>query len=351
MDFRGALVFTALVAFNPFLLSHALNLRMYTLLVLWTLLSQWALVALMRGDQERRWRGGQRLLLMGAIALSVAAGLLTQYLFIYCLISLGILVLVMGWRRWLQYGLCLATGGLLAVPWAVWGTRQQLRNRGGSLSQVAGDGNPVVRHVQDLLQTLGDHLVLGRWTAGFDPIAADIKPVAVGVGAIALLFLGICILGIYSRGRYRLLLAGVVLGLGPLLVAWTLNIVGNSYTVGFGWGRTTIVAVPGCLLLISGWILSLSRRWQGVAMGALLALYFVVGVGDQVLRERDTFRTVNEWIEQEPSRSTLVAMNSRAWGNVTRLAHTVDADLPVELLATDSVDLAAALDAAMGSGL
>ncbi|MEL6138675.1 MAG: glycosyltransferase family 39 protein [Cyanobacteria bacterium J06628_6] len=344
---RGGLILAALVAFNPFLLSHALNLRMYTLLVLWTLLSQWALVVLIRGDQERHWQKRQRLWLMAAVAVTVAGGLLTQYLFVYTLASLAILVLAVGRRHWLQYGLTLAAGVVLMLPWALWGTRQQIRNRGGALSQVSAEGNPVGRHLQDILQTLADHLVLGRWTAGFEPIASDIKPAAVIVGLFVVMFLGVCALGLYSRGRYRLLLTSVILGLGPLLIAWGLDIFSNSYTVGFGWGRTTIMAVPGCLLLITGWVTSLSRRWQGRAISGLLALYFAVGVGDQVLRERDAFRTVSEWVEQAPSRSTLIAMNSRAWGNVSKLAYYVNGELPVDMLATNPVELAGAVDTAL----
>ncbi|MGL4497478.1 MAG: glycosyltransferase family 39 protein, partial [Planktothrix sp.] len=40
---RGGLLLTALVATNPFYLFHSLNLRMYTSLLLWTILSAWSL--------------------------------------------------------------------------------------------------------------------------------------------------------------------------------------------------------------------------------------------------------------------------------------------------------------------
>ena len=347
IDRRGGLILAALVGFNPFLLAHALNLRMYTLLVLWTVLSQWALLALIRADQKSRWNGGRRLLLMAGVAFSVAGGLLTQYLFVYCLFSLGVLVLTMGRRHWLQYGLTLAAGVMLMLPWAVWGTRQQIRNRSEALNQVSATGNAALRHGQDILQTLGNHLILGHWTTGFDPIAEPIKPAAVGVGLLVIIFLLVCVVGLYRQRRHQLLLTSFLLGLVPLLVALGLDIVGDTFTVGFGWGRSTIVAVPGCLLLITGWVMQLSRRWQAPMVSGLLALYFVIGAGDQILRERDTFRTVSHWVDQAQSQSTLIAMNSQAWGNVSRLGYYVDANLPVDMLATDPADLADALDRAL----
>ncbi len=345
IDRRGGLILAAMVGFNPFLLAHALNLRMYTLLLLWTVLSQWGLLALIQADQKSPGKNRRRrLLLMAGVALSVAGGLLTQYLFVYCLFSLGALVLAIGRRRWRQYSLTLATGVLLALPWFVWGLRQQVRNRGEALNQVSATGNAALRHMQDILQTLANHLLLGHWTTGFDPIGEPIKPAAVSVGLLVALFLLVCIVGLYRQRRYHLLATGVFLGLGPLLTALALDILSNKFTVGFGWGRSTIVAVPGCLLLITSWVMQLSRRWQAPVVSGLLALYCVVGAGDQILRERNTFRTVNHWVNQSPSQSTLIAMNSRAWGNVSRLGYYVDTTLPVDMLATNPADLAAALD-------
>ena len=45
---RGGLILAALLAVNPFYLFHSLNLRMYGPLVLWTILSAWALLEVIK---------------------------------------------------------------------------------------------------------------------------------------------------------------------------------------------------------------------------------------------------------------------------------------------------------------
>ena len=50
---RGGLIFTALLALNPFFLSHSLNLRMYAPLALWACLSALCLLMLMGIDRSR----------------------------------------------------------------------------------------------------------------------------------------------------------------------------------------------------------------------------------------------------------------------------------------------------------
>ena len=146
----------------------------------------------------------------------------------------------------------------------------------------------------------------------------------------------------------RILATGIVLGLVPLLIALSLDILTNKFTVGFGWGRSTIVALPGCLLLIASWLMTL-RRWQQPVILGVLSLYLVIGVGSFVGRDRNIFRTINTFIE--PEQRTLIAVNSRAWGNVNRLAYHVDGmNKPVDMLMMKPDELAAALETAVDNG-
>lgn len=342
---RGGLILAALLATNPFFLAHSLNLRMYALLTFWAVLGQWLLLLLLDYDrQQRPWRP-----LWLGLAVAVAGGLLTQYLYAYCLISLGVTVLVLGRRHWLRCGSALGMGVLLSLPWVLWGTRQQANNRADVLNQISVEGSPAEiawRHLQDIAHTLANHLLLGHWTTGFKPYGESIKPTAVGVGIGVIIFL------IYSlwqlRRERRILATGVVLGLIPLLVALGLDILTNKFTVGFGWGRSTIVALPGCLLLLASWLMTL-QRWQQPVIAGVLSLYLVMGVGSFVGRDRNIFRTLDTLVE--PGQSTLIAINSSAWGNVSRLAYHIDgSQKPVDILMRSPAELAADLEIAVDTG-
>ncbi|MBE9065373.1 glycosyltransferase family 39 protein [Leptolyngbya cf. ectocarpi LEGE 11479] len=342
---RGGLILAALLATNPFFLAHSLNLRMYALLTFWAVLSQWLLLLLLAYDQQKRpWRP-----LWLGLAAAVAGGLLTQYLYAYCLISLGITVLVLGRRHWLRCGSALGMGVLLSLPWVLWGTRQQANNRADVLNQISVEGSPAEiawRHFQDIAHTLANHLLLGHWTTGLKPYGESIKPAAVAVGVGVIIFL-VFILWQLRRER-RILATGVVLGLIPLLVALGLDILTNKFTVGFGWGRSTIVALPGCLLLIASWLMTL-QRWQQPVIAGVLSLYLVMGVGSFVGRDRNIFRTLDTLIE--PGQSTLIVINSNAWGNVSRLAYHIDgSQKPVDILMRSPADLAADLEIAVDTG-
>ena len=343
---RGGLIFAALLATNPFFLGHSLNLRMYALLTFWAVLSQWLLLLLLDYGGKRKLP--LRSLWLG-LAIAVAGGLLTQYLYAYCLMSLGVAVLVLGRRYWLRCGSALGTGVLLSIPWVLWGTRQQANNRSDVLNQISVEGSPVTiafRHFQDIAHTLANHLLLGHWTTGFKPYGESIKPAAVWVGFGVIVFL-IFVLWQLRKER-RILATGVVLGLLPLVIALGLDIVTNKFTVGFGWGRSTIVALPGCLLLIASWLMTL-QRWQQPVIAGLLSLYFVVGVGSFVGRDRNIFRTLDTLIE--PGQTTLIAVNSDAWGNVSRLAYHIDGtQKPVDVLMLKPAELATALETAVDNG-
>lgn len=354
---RGGLIFTALLSLNPFFFSHSLNLRMYAPMVLWVLVSTWCFFALV-GLQAQKdslslnpVRGWRQWLLRGGMAIALTAGLLTQYLFAYWLFALAALVLYLDRKRWFQHGLTMGVGILLFLPWVAWGVRQQINNRSDVLNQISSAGGPfqsMVAHGKDLAQTLANHLLIGHLTTGMLPTGEPIKPTAVAIGCGVIGFLVMCIVGLYRRRQYKVLMVGVLMGLVPLAVALGIDIAANKYTLGFGWGRSAIVALPGCLLLIAAWLERATGRWRTGLTAGLLAVYLVVNIGDFAGRDRQMFHQLSQYLP-ETDDPALVVMNSRAWGNVLRLVYYLDDGWAegTDVLATDPADVADALEAAL----
>ncbi|MEN8446042.1 MAG: glycosyltransferase family 39 protein [Cyanobacteria bacterium J06555_13] len=354
---RGGLVFTALLSLNPFFFAHSLNLRMYAPMVLWVMVSAgcfFTLVGLRAEDSSLRlnpvqgWRGW---LLRGGMAITLTAGLLTQYLFAYWLFALAALVLYLDRKHWFQHGLTMGAGVLLFLPWVAWGVRQQINNRADVLNQISSTGGPVqalLAHGKDLAQTLANHLLLGHLTTGMLPTGEPIKPTAVAIGCGVIGFVVMCVVGLYRHRQYKVLMIGVLMGLVPLTVALGIDIVTNKYTLGFGWGRSTIVALPGCVLLIASWLDSATGRWRAGLTAGLLAVYLVVNIGDFAGRDRQMFHQLGQYLP-ETDEPALVVMNSRAWGNVLRLVYYLDDGWAegTDVLATDPANVADALKAAL----
>ena len=356
---RGGLLLAALLATNPYYLSHSLSIRMYGPLVLWTTLSAWAMLQLVeaRGedlsptnppdDRQSPTLGipeptAYRQIVWNIVMIgSVAAGLLTQYLFAYWVITLGLFVLVFDRRRWWQHGLRLATGVLLTIPWALWGTRQQLRNRpnlGGQFDRPGG-----LAHLQDVAQTLGTHLVLGDWATSLPDAIATLA------GCVVIVLLVICTITLWRKRQRRTL--GMVLSLGilPLLLALMVDVASGKFTVGFGWGRTMIFILPGCLLLLVLWLERAAGRWREPAAVILLLFYLSTSIADLGTRHRWMFHQIADIIEQDSKAPTLIVMNSGAWGHVLRLAYYLPPTSPVMLLAKKSSQLAPALEKTLSS--
>ncbi|MEM9088490.1 MAG: glycosyltransferase family 39 protein [Cyanobacteria bacterium P01_F01_bin.53] len=358
----GGLVFTALLALNPFFFSHSLNLRMYAAMLLWVMVSGVCFFALIgleslgtegrtgeRTEGKAEARGWQRWLLRAGVAISLTAGLLTQYLFAYWLFALAALVLYLDRKRWFQHGLTMGAGVLMFMPWALWGVRQQAKNRADVLSQISSVGGPfqaAIAHGKDLVHTLANHLLLGHLTTSMLPIGEPIKPTAVAIGCAVLGFLMVCVVGLYRRRQYRVLMIGVLAGLLPLAVALAIDVAANKYTLGFGWGRSTIVALPGCLLLIAAWLERATGRWRVPMTAGLLAVYLAVNVGDFVGRDRQIFHQVNDTLLETES-PTLVVMNSRAWGHVLRLTYYLAESPNAYILATKPADVTDSLARAL----
>ncbi len=358
---RGGLIFTALLALNPFFLSHSLNFRMYSPLLLWVGISTLCLLILMKVDrsaepvfetpavansQRPSW---QCWLLRGGVALALTAGLMTQYLFGYWFFALAALALFLDRKHWLQHGLTLGCGAALFMPWGIWGTLRQVANRQDVLDRLSPEGNLLqmtAQHGKDLAQTLADYLLLGHLTTGMLPMDASIKPTAVAIGCGVIGFVVMCVVGLYRRRQYWVLVTCALLGLFPLMLALGVDIVANKNTLGFGWGRATIVVLPGCVLLVAAWLEKATGRWREVLTVGLLAVYLAVNVGDFNGRDRQMFHTVNAALLAEDS-PTLVVINSRAWGHVTRLAYYLDEVANPDVLASAPADVTAALAAAL----
>jgi len=362
---RGGLLLAALLGTNPFFLFHSLNARMYAPLVLWTTLSTWAMLELMEArGEELKVRGlnvedsdqqpqpanlqpanlqpanlqpskpsvSHQILWSVVLIGSVAAGLLTQYLFAYWVITLGVFVLVFDRRRWWQQGLRLGAGILLWIPWFFWGTRHQsrLREVGGQFSKGT--------HLGDIAQTLGTHLLLGDWVTSL-PTA-----IAIVAGCVVVVVLFACTITLWRQGERRKLGVALILGIFPLLLALTVDIVTRKYSIGFGGGRSMLFILPGCLLLLALWLERSAGRWREPAAAVLLLLYLSISIGDFSTRQRWLFHDLANLIQQNPTTPTLVAMNSRAWGHILRLAYYIPPTAPVRLLAQNPADLAPALD-------
>lgn len=333
---RAGLMLAALLGTNPFYLLHSLNVRMYGPLVLWTVLSGWALLQLTESPGQRPQTLSRRSQLgwSALLILSVFSGLMTFYLFAYWVIVLSVIVLYRDRARWWQHGLRLAIGVLLTLPWAIWGTVKQLRN--ADLKRFSsGQANPV-QHLQNLVEVLGNHLLLGDWSTSLPPAIV----LSAGLG-MATIVVGIILWLWHSKPR-PLLVTVLLLGIFPLLMALTVDIIGRKFTIGFGEGRTLVFILPGCLLLLVLGLEQLRDRWRSLLTVGLLLVYLSLDIGSYSLKPRQMFHQIANLVGQE-STPTLIAMNSKAWGHVMRLAYYIPPTTPVQLLAQESADLPAAL--------
>ncbi len=329
LDHRSGLLFAALLATNPFYLFHSLNVRMYTPLVLWAILSVWALLELIA---RPRWKW------QIAFVLSITFGLLTFYLFIYWIVVLAALILVLDRKRWFQHAARMTIAGSLTLPWAISGTLKQLRNADLDRFGVR-EGNPVFLHTQDLFQTIGTHLLIGDWATGLASGTTAITGIVASLGlATAAIYLWKC-------GQKWSLTVGLGMSIFPLLLAFWVDVLTRKYTLGFGWGRALIFVLPGCLLLMTIAIRQLKARQSIVAL-MLLLLYLAIDIGDLTLRPRSVFHQVAETVQLD-SAPVLIAMDSQAWGHVNRLAYYIPPTSRVDLLAQPASQLRTSLKAAL----
>jgi uncharacterized membrane protein len=333
---RGGLLFAALLGLNPFYLFHTLNVRMYGSLVFWTVLSTWALLELSRIAENK---SRSRWLWTVVLVVAVTGGLMTFYYFAFFLVAMAGVVLLLDRRQWLYYGLCFITSILLTLPWLWWGTRQQLRN--ADLERFNAPDNIIdtaIAHSENFLQPLGTHLILGDWVSILPPLTVTIA------GIIALGTIVACSISLWQNYQRRILSIALLLGIAPLLLMLANDIRTGKFTIGFGFGRSVIFILPGCLLLITVWIERAAGKWRQLATIALLIFYLGIGSADFTLRSRWMFHEIADIIEQKPNASTLIVMNSPAWGHVLRLVYYMPPASPVMLLAQQSPQLLPALE-------
>lgn len=334
---RGGLILAALLGLNPFFWFHSLNMRMYCPTIFWVTLSGWATLQLC--NQRRSVRIGWYLLL----TLSIAAGILTYYLSALWFLSLGCVILIKDRKRWWQYALCGLGAAALAAPWFYWGIPQQLRNVDlKRFSTKSGLVETITKHTQGLLEVLGIQLTVGDWATSL-PTAF-----VLGIGVLSLLLLAAVIWQLWHQLRQdspSLLFTVLILGCLPLLLMLGSDIFSGKSTLAWGFGRSAIFILPGLLLLITTWLMHLSDTWQKPVLLAILAAYLVLNLGDMLGRSRQVFQPIVS--TATASDTTLIALNSKAWGHVLRLVYYFPGDTPVNLLATD----AAILPEALGNAL
>lgn len=333
---RGGLILAALMAVNPFFLFHSLNVRMYGYLIVWTTLAAWSFLALVYHSPTSRWRfWGFNLLFIA----SITAGCLTFYTFLYWLVSLVILVFYLDRRRWWQHGLRMGIGVLGFVPWAMWGLRQQLRN--GDFARFNTSlswGETLRQHLFDVTQTLGIQVLMG------DTVTSLPTFLSLLAGIVSIALLGIATVRLWRQKIYQPLIIALMLGVFPLLLTLAFDLVSGKFTVGFGWGRSISYCLPGLLLLLAVWLEKATGKRQNFVVISILLLYLLISIADFTLRPRQVFGQVSAIVQQYPSESTLIVMNTRADGHVLRLAYYLPQNTSVALLAQNPSDLAPTLE-------
>ncbi len=337
---RGGLLFSALLALNPFYLFHSLNVRMYSSLVFWTLLSGWALLETGRKESKPKKIWFWSLILI----CSVTAGFMTFYYFLFWVASLGVLVLLWDRQRWWHHAIRLSIGVLIPTPWLLWGTRQQLNN--ADLGRFAAGSDwleTISKHLEGILNALAPQLIWGDWVTSLPSVIIILS----GIVAIALLIA--VSIHLWQTNHQQLLLITLCFGIVPLLMMVGLDVVSGKFTVGFGWGRALIFILPGCLLLITTWLIKAAGKWQQLIVVSLLVFYLCLNVSDYNLRSRQMFHQVANTIKQQSETPTLIAMDSKAWGNVLRVVYYLPSK-NVSLLADSPSGLSESLPSGLKDG-
>jgi uncharacterized membrane protein len=222
----------------------------------------------------------------------------------------------------------------------LWGCFKQIRSADLKRFGVIKDaGSAILIHFQDTAQTLASNLILGDWVTSLPTISIII------VGCLAIAFIITSSLKLWQQGERRNLTVALILGILPLLLALILDVATKKFTLNFGYGRTMIIILPGCLLLLTLWLeKAIATQWRTLIASSLLLLYLTIGVSDYTLRQRSVFHSIAEIVTKQAQQPTLIAMNSKAWGHVLRLAYYTPAQVPVMLLAEHPAKLANSLE-------
>ena len=337
---RGGLILAALLGLNPFFWFHSLNVRMYCPTVLWVTLSGWAALQLCHQRTSRR------LMWYLLLTITVAAGFLTYYLSVLWFLALGCVVLIKDLKRWWHYGLCGLGAACLAAPWVYWGLPQQLRNVDlNRFSTQTSLIETITQHIQGVLEVLGIQLTIGDWATSL-PLA-----IILVAGAFVLLSLAAISWHLWHLLRQDsliLLTTVLILGLLPLLLMLGSDILSGKSTLAWGFGRSAIFVLPGLLLLITAWLINLPNVWQKSVLLTVLILYLGLNIGDMAGRSRQVFQQIAA--TSTATDSTLIVMNSKAWGHVLRLVYYLPDNTTVKLLATHPAELPQSLETVLTEG-
>lgn len=338
LGYGGGLLFAALLGLNPYYLFHSLNVRMYGLTLFWIMITSWLLlelIALNKTQNQKRLK----LCITIIFIFSLTAGLMSLYYFSIWLIGLFILAILLDRKSFYYYIICFLSSVIITIPWVWWGTRQQLRNADFNRFNTSYNWlETIIKHSQDVIQTLGIHLILGDWITSLPLIIATIS------GFMAIAVLSWCILSLWKQKNYQVLMIGLCLGIVPLILMLSLDIIMGKFTLGHGWGRSVIFILPGCLFLLTSGLITANRPWTKIIIITILIGYLTVSITDFTVRPRRIFHQVANLINQQPETPTLMIMNSQAWGHVLRLAYYLPPTSPVYLLAQNSTNLSSVLE-------
>ncbi len=331
MNHRGGLIFSALMALNPFFFFHSLNVRMYVALIFWVTLASGCLVKLINIGQEENNKIRFILENIGFI-IAVTAGIYTFYPVIYWMIAAGLLIFWCDRSHWWQYGLRFTLSFLFLIPWIGWGLSKQVQNADFNRFNASGGFIPSLsEHFQGFIETIGIQLLLGDTVTSFSLSGR------LSAGILSIVGLMMAIVLLYRKKIYRPLIIAVCLGIVPLLIAFLADILTGKFTLGFGWGRSVSFSLPGLLLLLSIAIEKGLDKQKNAIILIILNLYLMINVADFALRPRQVFHQLSALID--PQGSTLLVMNSQAWGHVLRLAYYLPQNRQIDLLAQSSANL------------
>ena len=276
LGFQGGLLFAALLGLNPYYLFHSLNIRMYCSLVFWVLLSSLSLLELITlntSETKNSYSNKSKIFWTISLILSAASGLMTFYYFGVFFLIFATLVLWLDRQKWWQYALYLISSIIITIPWVWWGTRQQLRNADlGRFSSQDSFIAAMTRHLQEFLDVLGIHLLVGDWSSILPDYLVTIAGLFVFIGLVY------CIWQLYKNNQNKLLIISLLLGLFPLLLMLLLDIVTRKFTLAFGFGRSVIFVLPGCLLLLATFLEKGVIKFKNITILSLILLYLVIRV-------------------------------------------------------------------------
>ncbi len=265
------------------------------------------------------------------LIISLASGLMTFYYFAVFMLSLSALVLWLDRRRWWQYAAYFMSSVLITIPWVWWGTRQQLRNADlGRFSAKDGLLVNLLKHFQEFLDVLGIHLLIGDWSSILSPFIITLA------GFFVVIILSIYSFSLWKNQQRELLIIGLILGILPLMLMLIMDIITGKFTLAFGWGRSVIFVLPGCLLLLVIYLEKTDIKFKNLTIIGILLLYLTINISDFSLRSRRMFHTVADMINEQQNSPTLIIMDSQAWGHVLRLAYYLPVTSPISLLAQKS---------------